>query len=699
MRLRNLFPVTSLTHHYWIIAGATIAVLMILFVALLAEDRSSILKHGDASANQISGQMAPVATGILNSTKQLIHTMKIIVRDIDDATAITNALHELKNANPHIMDLLVIDSGGKIVQWTGTGTPPEIVDRPYFAHHANDTSGKTGFFVSDPMLSKVHEGKWFFAISEALRTRDGALDKVMAIIIDTAIIRDMLTVRMATANSSQLLVTKEGRIFARMPDYDLHVGKQIKLPEIFASLAPETPVKTFTLTSQLDQKERIVSFRLLPGYPLVAIGSLDKHELLQPWRDRLHVSVAVFVLLVLGVIGAFALIIRKDREKSAALDRAEQFRFALDHIPMFVYMKDLDSRYTYANQPTLTFFGCAASEIAGAEDHRFFPPETVRRLHEIDRKVLAGETTSEEIVSTDATGARRAYLEVKTPTFDRHDPDRITGLCGISTDITTLKDHETELERLVHERTRDLVVAKEMAEAANRAKTTFLANMSHELHTPLHGILGMVGLAKRRVADTKSVEQLEKAMTSAQKLLAIVDDVLNLARIEADRLTLDVQPFMLGTLLHELDASYRNLALGKEIELEIDVPTDLATRTLLGDEGHLGLVLGKLLGNAIKFSDKGRIELRVQALDEDETHVRVRFEVEDQGIGIRPEDIDRLFVAFEQADGSMTRKYGGTGIGLTISKRLVKMMGGEIGAFSNPGQGSTFWCSARFGKG
>lgn len=278
-------------------------------------------------------------------------------------------------------------------------------------------------------------------------------------------------------------------------------------------------------------------------------------------------------------------------------------------------------------------------------------------------------------------------------------------LIGTHVDITErnriaaeLRRHRDHLEEIVQERTLALSIAKEAAETANRAKSTFLANMSHELHTPMNAIIGLTQILGRRNTDPGQGDKLAKITAAAHQLLKLIDDILLLSKIDAERLTLEQTTFTLAGLCADLERLVADKFEARGVELIRDVPPGLRDRELKGDPLRLQQVLLNLVGNAIKFTEHGSVTLSMRLEQETSRDLQIRFEVRDTGIGISAEAMQRLFTPFEQADGSASRRFSGTGLGLAICQRLVRLMGGDIQVTSTPGSGSTFAFSLRLAK-
>jgi PAS domain S-box-containing protein len=396
---------------------------------------------------------------------------------------------------------------------------------------------------------------------------------------------------------------------------------------------------------------------------------------------------------------------QKNLAQQAALQASEQkLAIILDSVEAYIYIKDKDYRYRYANGQVRELFGKPMEDIVGHDDTSFFDAATAENLRRNDRRVIEqGERVAEEEVNTSVDGeVTSAYVSVKLPLRDAD--GNIYALCGISTDITARKQSEAELEKhrnnletLVSERTVQLAEAKDEAEAASRAKSTFLANMSHEIRTPMNAILGLAHLLQKDASEPKTIDHLGKLTDSAKHLLDIINNVLDFSKIEAGKLSLNNADFSPAQVVAYSLSMLGERAMAKGLQLESEIDPALPAM-VNGDALRLEQCLLNYLGNAIKFSEQGRIVVHASLIEDDGKTVLLRFAVADQGVGITPEQSASLFNPFIQADATMTRRFGGTGLGLAICRQLANMMGGEVGVDSEAGVGSSFWLTVRLPK-
>ena len=368
------------------------------------------------------------------------------------------------------------------------------------------------------------------------------------------------------------------------------------------------------------------------------------------------------------------------REIEAELIRQFSFLQALlDTIPNPIFYKGANTHFLGCNQAYEAFFGVNRRQFVGKRvlDLEYLPEDTRQAYQAEDEAVIAE--------------CKRVTREVRLPGADGslHDtlysvsgfraPDgRPDGLIGVIVDITALKEAEREADR-----------ARATAESAAAAKADFLANMSHEIRTPMNAIIGMTHLALQTELNSRQKNYLTKVDNAAKGLLGIINDILDLSKIEAGMMHFEHAPFSLDTTLRHLSDMCALKARERGLELLYDIDPEVPDQ-LVGDSLRLGQVLLNLLGNAIKFTETGEITVTVKCLETSENGVELGFEVIDTGIGMNAEQQSQLFSAFTQADTSTTRKYGGTGLGLSICKRIVDLQGGSISVTSQPGIGSCF---------
>ncbi|MDM0015761.1 response regulator [Variovorax sp. J22P168] len=361
----------------------------------------------------------------------------------------------------------------------------------------------------------------------------------------------------------------------------------------------------------------------------------------------------------------------------------------IEAAPDGMLVVDAGGRILLTNHQLNQFFGYAEGELIGQSLETLVPFDSRSRHPGLRARFMApGLTRQMGGTQADLQGLRkdgsRFSVEIglsQLPAIE----GRGVCVCASVRDITQRRAAEAEVRR-----------AREIAEEATRAKSDFLANMSHEIRTPMNAIIGMSHLALKTALDNRQRSYVEKVHRAAENLLGIINDILDFSKIEAGKMELERVPFRLEDVLDDFASMVGLKVEDKGLELLFSTPPELPT-ALVGDPLRLSQVLTNLGNNAVKFTDAGEIVVGVEVQERLDPEVELHFRVSDSGIGMTPEQIGRMFQAFSQADSSVTRRYGGTGLGLTISKNLVDMMGGRIWVDSEAGKGSTFHFTARLG--
>lgn len=346
-----------------------------------------------------------------------------------------------------------------------------------------------------------------------------------------------------------------------------------------------------------------------------------------------------------------------------------------------VFITDANGHLEWINDGFTRLTGLKGNEVRGADPYLLLRTEDTNR----DTLGYVYECTREHRgfvaeLQVQATGGRRRWILIEAQPLN-NDEGAFAGFMAILTDVTEKRNYEQELR-----------TAKDRAEAATRAKSEFLANMSHEIRTPMNVVIGMTNLLRESELDEDQGEYVDLIRNSGEALLTLINDILDLSKIEAGRVELSHEPFELATCLQQSAELFASKAEEKGLEIIVDLDPQLP-RIVLGDVARLRQVLVNLLSNGVKFTEKGEIEVSARAGDLRGNRQTIQLAVRDTGIGIKAEARDRLFESFTQAESSTSRKYGGTGLGLAISRRLVEMMGGRIALESREGEGSIF----RFG--
>ena len=365
--------------------------------------------------------------------------------------------------------------------------------------------------------------------------------------------------------------------------------------------------------------------------------------------------------------------------------RAEELSILLSTIPALVYFKDTNLKYILVNKSFERFVNLPFYGIQGKMVEELISEYKTNNYAEMELEVIHSGLPLYNIEERIEKDGKEVWLTTNLAPY-RDNEGEIIGLVGISWDITFRKNYENELQ-----------AAKEQAEEGTRAKSEFLANMSHEIRTPMNGIIGMAEILKQADLGEQEEENLDILISSTRSLLSLVNDILDISKIEAGKIELEIEDFDIRNSLKDIE----NIIYIKAEEKALDYKTFINPNVpefLSGDPSRLKQIILNLVNNAVKFTLKGQVHVFIDIVDEHDDRVKIMFKVHDSGIGISEEGKKHLFQLFSQVDNSTTKNYGGTGLGLSIAKQLVILMKGEIGMESEQDKGSMFWFTAWLDK-
>ena len=574
-------------------------------------------------------------------------------------------------------------------------------DRDFFA--VQRERADAGLTVTPPLFGRVSK-VWLISFARRYNHPDGRFAGVVSASLPVAYFQRLLGTADLGPGGVALLRDANLGLIARHPPLDVpsgQVGATTFSPELADIIASGRPSASFHAARTADGIERTSAYRRLKSAPMHLVVGMSAEHYLAGWRDEVR-KTALQVLLLIGLTTLGGVLLWRSilQQRREAAHSQALLRSAGDGI----HVVDTDGRIVEASDAFGRMLGANREQVVGTEIGRWLPSHRdAQGRQQLRERVLAGGHSVSE----------NRYRRLDGSEFDAevHAEGLVLGgqplLFASARDITERKRSaaelaalNAELEQRVHDRTAALkeasarlAHARDAAEAANRAKSAFLANMSHELRTPLNAIIGMVGLLRRGALDATQAQRLAHIDTAAHHLLGLVGDVLDIARIEADKLVLEEAPLALPDLLSGVRDLVQHGADAKGLRLTVQ-RDGLPSQPLLGDATRLRQALLNYAVNAVKFTAAGTVHIGVRALAGEAGRTLLRFEVEDTGIGVEPDVAARLFHPFEQADSSTTRQFGGSGLGLAVTRRLAEAMGGDTGVESTPGLGSTFWFTA-----
>ena len=615
----------------------------------------------------------------------------------------------LKVNLPQLRHLLIYDASGvqRFTSFAVDFKPVVVTDRPYWSQFPGGAAkARYGPYVGR------NTGQLTYAVMRRLSLPDGGFGGMLMGAVEHSYFETFCQSVLPYPSFDGALVNRSGEIVSHCLPSDSATKATVKnFKDVLANGEFSTIGDLEAGHAKVGRDYVLASFEV-PGYSeLRVITSVKKSEVLSDWYRGFIQFLILAVLATLMLLVAITLIRRQFKKLQSLMGELEEsesrWKFAIEGTSDGIWDWNVLEGTVVFSRSWKEMLGLADDEIGnnGLD-------EGEKRIHPDDK--------------ADTLAAMQAYLDGQTRMYvsehrvrckdgdykwvfdrgmvvSRSEDGKPLRMIGTQTDITErklaeaeLKQHRHHLEDLVRSHTVELAQAKDVAEAANLAKSSFLANMSHEIRTPMNAILGMANILQREGVTPMQAERLDKIDSAAKHLLSIINNILDLSKIEAGKFNMEEAQVDIAGMMGNVSSIMSERALARGIHLQIE--TSLFPSQLRGDPTRLQQALFNYVTNAIKFSEQGTVTMRAITQEETADWLLVRFEVLDAGIGIHPETLPRLFNAFEQADNSTSRRYGGTGLGLAITRRLAELMGGDAGVESTSGAGSTFWFTARLNK-
>jgi PAS domain S-box-containing protein len=587
---------------------------------------------------------------------------------------------------PELEAFRVADAEGNVFLGKGVVKRERVswADRDYFIYHRDSADGKLHF--RKPHFGRVSK-QYIVNFSRRYNFPDGRFAGVVSAPVAIDHLYHLLTQYEIGPKGTLILRDDEFGLITRLPQIPNQPAGQIGNASVstdFRQLAESgTRSATYHITNSPDGFERILSYKRLDKIPIYAIVGTAIDDYLQGWKIEVYktIALALVFLLLSAVLGSFLLrLLTRSEQDKARLRQSEKYlKTIIANEPECIKIVSAEGNLLEMNAAGLEMIEADSFEqVAGRPVLGVIAPEYREVFMDVHRRVMAGEAVQQEFEVLGLNGGRRL---LETHAVPMQTNETLVHL-AVTRDITLRKANENALKQ-----------AKIAAESANIAKSQFLATMSHEIRTPMNGILGMAQLLLLPgLNDSERIEFAKTILNSGKTLMILLNDILDLSKVEAGKVELNLTSFNPKKVADEVVSLFAEQAQAKGLELEATW-SGAADQQYLGDTARLRQMLSNLINNAIKFTEKGYVHLDLTESNRIGDQSILEFAVSDSGIGILPENLANLFQPFIQADSSTTREYGGTGLGLSIVKSLANLMGGEVGATSDPGKGSRFWFS------